>query len=309
MIYSTNDLIYSTKMNKVACHMNKIEDKTVYSIPYGEICLYETNVPFKGMNFNFDHPSISMMLQGEKKVKWNDECFEFGTRKILIPEKKQILTVDIDVASIEEPIKCAILSIDEDFVSSFYDEVTSLQNKDWLDVIGGDEKEILNYFVSEEGLLINSFFNLLNDRTTIKEKMNHLDYIFQLKMKELTYLILQSKARKLILNQSLAQNNPLYEVINYINAHFKEKIKISDLAKIACMSESKLFSKFKENFGCSPNHFIIQKRLEFARQMLTKNMKHMTISEISYMSGFNNVEHFNRKFKEVYNETPSKLKN
>lgn len=286
--------------------MNKIEEKTVFSIPYGEISLYETNVPFKGMNFNFDHPSVSMMLQGEKKVQWNDEVFDFGTRKILIPEKQQLLTVDIDEASHEQPIKCAILTIDEQFVHSFYDEITSIQNKDWLDVIG--EKEILNYFVSEEGLLINSFFNLLNDRTTLKEKMNHLDYIFQLKMKELTYLILQSKARKLILKQAIAQNNPLYEVINYINTQFKEKIKISDLAKIACMSESSLFMKFKENFGCSPNHYIIQKRLEYAHNLLTKKIKHLTISEISYMSGFNNVEHFNRKFKEVYNTNPKQIR-
>ena len=288
--------------------MEKIEDKTVYSIPHGEISLYETNVPFKGLNFNFDHPSVSMMLQGEKKVQWNDEIFDFGTRKILIPEKQQILTVDIDEASFDKPIRCAILTIDEQFVHSFYDEITSIQNKDWIDIIGQDEKEILNYFVSEEGLLINSFFNLLNDRTSLKEKMNHLDYIFQLKMKELTYLILQSKARKLILKQSISQNNPLYEVINYINTHFKEKIKINDLAKIACMSESNLFIKFKENFGCSPNHYIIQKRLEYAHALISKKMKNLTISEISYMSGFNNVEHFNRKFKEVYNQAPSKIR-
>lgn len=288
--------------------MKKIEHKTVYSIPHGEISLYETNTPFKGIDFNFDNPSISMMLQGEKKIKWNDKSFDFGTRKILIPEKKQILTVDVDYASFDEPLKCAILTIDESFVSSFYDEITSIQNKDWIDVIGGDENEILNYFVSEEGLLINSFFNLLNDRTSLKEKMNQLDYIFQLKMKELTYLILQSKARKLILNQNLSENNPLYEVINHINNNFKSKIKIEELAKIACMSESKLFSKFKENFGCSPNHFIIQKRLEYAHQLLTNNIQNLSISEISYLSGFNNVEHFNRKFKEVFSQTPSKIK-
>lgn len=284
--------------------MNKIEHKTVYSIPHGEITLYETNIPFKGLDFSFDNPSISMMIQGEKKIKWNNESLDFGTRKILIPEKKQILTVDVDYASYDQPLKCAILTMDEKFVSSFYDEITSLQNKDLLDVIGGEENEILNYFVSEEGLLINSFFNLLNDRTSIKEKMHQLDYIFQLKMKELTYLILQSKARKLLLNQTISENNPLYDVINYINKNFKSKIKIEVLAKIACMSESKLYTRFKENFGCSPNHFIIQKRLEYARDLLQRNIQNYSISEISYMSGFNNVEHFNRKFKEVYNQTP-----
>ena len=288
--------------------MNKIEHKTVYSIPHGEITLYETNIPFKGLDFSFENPSVSMMIQGEKKIKWKNESLDFGTKKILIPEKKQILTVDVDYATYDEPLKCAILTMDEKFVSSFYDEITSLQNKDLLDVIGGEEHEILNYFVSEEGLLINSFFNLLNDRTTIKEKMHQLDYIFQLKMKELTYLILQSKARNLLLNQTISENNPLYEVINYINQNFKSKIKIEVLAKIACMSESKLYTRFKDNFGCSPNHFIIQKRLEYARDLLQKNIQNYTISEISYMSGFNNVEHFNRKFKEVFNQTPKYYK-
>lgn len=288
--------------------MEKIEHKTVYTIPHGEISLYETNIPFKGIDFNFDYPSVSMMLQGEKRIKWNDETFDFGTKKIFIPEKKQTLTVDVDEASLEKPLKCAILSIDDHFVSEFYDEITSIQNKDWLDVIGNDEDKLLNYFVSDEDLLINSFFNLLKDRKSLEEKINKLDYIFQLKLKELTYLILQSKARNLILDQSLSQNNPLYEVINYINTNFRAKIKIADLAKLSFMSESKLYQKFKENFGCSPNHFIIQKRLEFAHNLILSNTQNLTISEISFMCGFNNVEHFNRKFKEVYSTTPTKIK-
>lgn len=288
--------------------MEKIEHKSVYTIPHGEISLYETNIPFKGIDFNFEYPSVSMMLQGEKRIKWNDETFDFGTKKIFIPEKKQTLTVDVDIASLEKPLKCAILSIDDNFVSEFYDEITSIQNKDWLDIIGNDEDSLLNYFVSEEDLLINSFFNLLNDRKSSEEKINKLDYIFQLKLKELTYLILQSKARNLILDQSLSQNNPFYEVINYINTNFKSKIKIADLAKLSHMSESKLYQKFKENFGCSPNHFIIQKRLKFAHNLILSNTQNLTISEISFMCGFNNVEHFNRKFKEVYSSTPTQIK-
>lgn len=288
--------------------MEKIEHKSVYTIPHGEISLYETNIPFKGIDFNFEYPSVSMMLQGEKRIKWNDETFDFGTKKIFIPEKKQTLTVDVDIASLEKPLKCAILSIDDNFVSEFYDEITSIQNKDWLDIIGNDEDSLLNYFVSDEDLLINSFFNLLNDRKSSEEKINKLDYIFQLKLKELTYLILQSKARNLILDQSLSQNNPFYEVINYINTNFKSKIKIADLAKLSHMSESKLYQKFKENFGCSPNHFIIQKRLKFAHNLILSNTQNLTISEISFMCGFNNVEHFNRKFKEVYSSTPTKIK-
>lgn len=288
--------------------MEKIEHKSVYTIPHGEISLYETNIPFKGIDFNFEYPSVSMMLQGEKRIKWNDETFDFGTKKIFIPEKKQTLTVDVDIASLEKPLKCAILSIDDNFVSEFYDEITSIQNKDWLDIIGNDEDSLLNYFVSDEDLLINSFFNLLNDRKSSEEKINKLDYIFQLKLKELTYLILQSKARNLILDQSLSQNNPFYEVINYINTNFKSKIKIADLAKLSHMSESKLYQKFKENFGCSPNHFIIQKRLKFAHNLILSNTQNLTISEISFMCGFNNVEHFNRKFKEVYSSTPTQIK-
>lgn len=288
--------------------MEKIEHKTVYTIPHGEISLYETNIPFKGIDFNFDYPSVSMILQGEKRIKWNDESFDFGTKKIFIPEKKQTITVDVDMASLEKPLKCAILSIDDHFVSEFYDEITSIQNKDWLDIIGNDGENLLNYFVSEEDLLINSFLNLLKDRKSLEEKINKLDYIFQLKLKEITYLILQSKARNLILDQSLSQNNPLYEVINYINSNFQSKIKIADLAKLSYMSESKLYQKFKENFGCSPNHFIIQKRLEFAHNLILSNTQNLSISEISFMCGFNNVEHFNRKFKEVYSLTPTKIK-
>ncbi len=288
----------------------KIEEEITLHIPHGEISLYESNKAFSDYEFCFEQPSIAMMLNGTKNIKWKDEEFEFSRGKIFIPQKNKILKVGSACPSPKNPMKCAIIKMDESFIADFYDEIISLKNTDWLEILGSEKNELLEYFVSDEDLLINSFYNLLNDRNTLDQKIDKLDMIFNLKLKQLTYLILRSRARNLVLEGlKVSTNNPLFEVVNYIEQNFKRKIFIKDLAKVAMMSETKLYNTFKTNFGCTPTHFIIQKRLQFATKLIKKTSDAWTISEICFESGFNSVAYFNRKFKEVFEVTPLQYRN
>jgi AraC-like DNA-binding protein len=64
-----------------------------------------------------------------------------------------------------------------------------------------------------------------------------------------------------------------------------------------------LHRKLKTLFGVSATEFIRNERLKMAADLL-KNEK-LSISEIAYNVGFNDVGYFSKCFKEIYHLSPS----
>lgn len=69
------------------------------------------------------------------------------------------------------------------------------------------------------------------------------------------------------------------------------------------ISRMQLHRKLKSLFGISATEFIRNERLKVAADLL-KNEK-LSISEIAYSVGFNDVGYFSRCFKEIYQKSPS----
>lgn len=59
---------------------------------------------------------------------------------------------------------------------------------------------------------------------------------------------------------------------------------------------------FKNEYGCTPQHFLIKNRIELAAQLLRENAK---VSEVSLMVGFTDVYYFSRVFKLETGLSPS----
>jgi signal transduction histidine kinase/DNA-binding response OmpR family regulator/ligand-binding sensor domain-containing protein len=68
------------------------------------------------------------------------------------------------------------------------------------------------------------------------------------------------------------------------------------------ISNSQLYRKTKQIFDLSPGDLIRTIRLKHAAELLRKNI--LTVSEICYLSGFNNRSYFYREFKKMYDSTP-----
>ncbi|WP_316788216.1 two-component regulator propeller domain-containing protein [Pedobacter frigoris] len=92
-------------------------------------------------------------------------------------------------------------------------------------------------------------------------------------------------------------------IIKYIETHMAdENFGVFDLAKEMGMSLPILYKKIRAMTDLSVNDFVKSIRLKRASQLLKQNV--YTISEISYMVGFNDPKYFSREFKRAYGETP-----
>ena len=69
------------------------------------------------------------------------------------------------------------------------------------------------------------------------------------------------------------------------------------------MSRMQLYRKLKALTGQSANEFIRTIRLKRAAQMLEQNQ--LTIAEITYEVGFNDLQYFRECFKKQFGATPS----
>lgn len=95
----------------------------------------------------------------------------------------------------------------------------------------------------------------------------------------------------------------LRKVDEYISVHFKNDIKIKEIADYLCMTPSSFCRYFKQKTGMNFVNYLTDYRLRYAKSLLDSNK--YKITTIATMSGFNNVTYFNRVFKQNTSMTPS----
>lgn len=93
------------------------------------------------------------------------------------------------------------------------------------------------------------------------------------------------------------------EVMEYTVNHFKEDIRVEDIAKIAKMSMSNFGRFFKLNTKKSYSQFLKEIRIAHACKLLKE--KNLFVSQIFHECGYRNITNFNRQFKQVKGITPT----
>ncbi len=88
----------------------------------------------------------------------------------------------------------------------------------------------------------------------------------------------------------------------YITAHYKEDIRLNDLATLVGMTPTAFSRFFRLRTGRSISDYIIEVRLGHATRMLVDSTT--SIAEICYDCGFNNISNFNRIFKKKKGQSP-----
>ncbi|HEY4785405.1 MAG TPA: ATP-binding protein, partial [Bacteroidales bacterium] len=94
------------------------------------------------------------------------------------------------------------------------------------------------------------------------------------------------------------------DAIGIIEKHItNEKFDAEFLASELNLSHSALYRKLKALTGFNITEFVRGVRLKKAAQLLRS--KDYTVSEVSFMVGFNDIKHFRNSFKEQYKVSPS----
>ena len=95
----------------------------------------------------------------------------------------------------------------------------------------------------------------------------------------------------------------LYTSISYINSNFKNDLTLEEAAKVAMLSQSYYRYLFKQLTQKTFTEYLNDLRILKAIELLRTKLD-MKIIEICYEVGYNNINHFNKTFRQVTGTTP-----
>ncbi len=132
--------------------------------------------------------------------------------------------------------------------------------------------------------------------------------ILRVKLLELLYL-LHEQDRKGLFRATLlkAQNQSQKRNIAHLMAeHALKPLSVEDYAALSGRSLSTFTREFRQLYGKSPKQWLIEARLDYARHLVLETS--LTVTEIAFAIGYENVSHFIKTFRDSFGETPKKVR-
>lgn len=102
--------------------------------------------------------------------------------------------------------------------------------------------------------------------------------------------------------QTTEADDPVNKVYAYLYTHFKEEVKLGDIAAYVMQNPAALCRTFKRATDKSIFQILADIRIEHARRLLAYSS--LTVAQVAYQSGYNNVTHFISQFKTIVRRTP-----
>jgi len=100
-------------------------------------------------------------------------------------------------------------------------------------------------------------------------------------------------------------NFKLERAADFIRQHCTELLSLDDICAAAELSPSYLIRAFKQHFGMTPHAFLVNQRIQFARECLRRGQ---LIADVALEAGFADQAHFQRAFKQHLAATPGQYR-
>jgi AraC family transcriptional regulator len=166
-----------------------------------------------------------------------------------------------------------------------------------------EDIELIPQFATKRDPLIQGILLSLQEELNSNIQANNL-YVEQLTTTLVIHLLKKYCVKKpvLITNNDGLPKYKLRKTLEYIHAHLNQDIKLADLAGYVGMSQYYFVRLFKQSMGIAPYQYVIQQRVEKAKQLLKQGR--VTITDIALQCGFANQSHFTKHFRQLTGVTP-----
>lgn len=279
-----------------------IENRTVYACQMAELSVYDTFEAAERVRLHAGELLYCGMMTGRKIMhSKNNDATLFLPHESFVVAPGEYVDIDFPDASQSQPTTCMTLEIPRDTLRKVCDQLNQVsQRPKALGEWQADETSLhLMHTEATQQLLERIVASYV-------AKEADCDLVLNFGVNELVARLLRQQGRDFLLRcmQQDPQQSALVQVLSYIEEHLTVPLDIEKLAKIACMSRTKLYQQFKNSLGCSPAEYHQQRRLENACEHIRRGH---SITTVSYELGYANPSHFTRRFHQQYGMTPSEF--
>ena len=101
-------------------------------------------------------------------------------------------------------------------------------------------------------------------------------------------------------------NHYIKRVKNYVQTMYMHPLRVENIAQMVNLDRRYLSRVFKERVGCSIQEYIIEVRMEQAKQHLERGV---TVAQTAQLCGYDDVSNFSKMFKKYTGMTPTEFTN
>jgi len=169
-------------------------------------------------------------------------------------------------------------------------------NHDWV-VPPGSEPILRANRYSEE---IRSLMQTLFNEFSIRE--DGYEVVSQHVLKALLMIIERMSRHQLATGEIVPGNTLAESIKDYLDTNYRQNIKLKELAEQFHIDFYYLIHMYKNRYGTSPYHYLIQRRMGEATRLLVSTNK--KIWEIAKLVGYDNPNYFTILFTKTVGESP-----
>jgi AraC-like DNA-binding protein len=237
--------------------------------------------------------AITIVLKGNMKVE-NDEGFLTTVAEnqiIFLPKGLYMIS---DTIPKDGKFEAVVFFFGEDLINEFISSI-NLQCK---------KEKSVSHMVLPYAREIRTFTDALLQLYTKKEQPHR--NLTNIKLLELLHLLITTKqGHCFLLALATLNNKERRSLKEFMSANFSKPLTIEDYAYLTGRSLSSFRRDFIEQFGVSPKSWLIEKRLDKAKQLLTRN--HTSVSSVALETGYENISHFVKAFHKRYAISPKQF--
>jgi AraC-like DNA-binding protein len=157
----------------------------------------------------------------------------------------------------------------------------------------------------QNGVALSAFFQSMMSYFSGSEKP--AEPLLRLKMKELILGLLTGRSNRALASyfRSLSAHSSV-SVAEIMEGNFRYNLSLENYAELCHRSLSSFKRDFSKQFAEPPGRWLRRKRLEYAAVLLRNGS--MNVSQIALESGFEDLSHFSRAFKDKFGAAPTEFR-
>ncbi|MEO8934119.1 MAG: AraC family transcriptional regulator [Xanthomarina sp.] len=236
---------------------------------------------------------LSLIMQGKGTLIVGDTINYYKTGDILIIGSQQPHVFQSDRELVEQSHMLTLFFTEDSFGSSFF-------KLEELNEIQGFFKRANHGFKATSN---QEEIRLLFAQVEASSKLQR--FIILLKLLKILSTCEYTSLSSFIYEKkfSVTEGERMRDVFDYTMTNFNKDISLNSVADVANMTKNAFCKYFKKYTNKTYMVFLNELRIEHACKHLLSN-KEITIADVAYKVGFNNISNFNRQFKKVKNTTP-----
>ena len=242
-----------------------------------------------------DHFELVYLKRGNADFETSEETVSLSPHNIIIIKPHQPHKFTVNSAACEFFVLSFTVDISENLpsdIAELADIINELQQRPHMVLTPGPKNAVLN-----------ALKRIVWARQNREKWDDFLAYLLLLEM--LVYL-----SREILSSSGFSGekgiNDAMMRARDYITENYQRHISLGELAAHVYLSESYLSHCYKARFGISPKNFILQVRINRAKELLAST--DMKINDIALKVGFLSQQRFNDAFKRLENLTPLKYR-